>query len=236
MKRIQKLFHVAVGIMLLTANADAGRWLTRDPIEHMERDSELESSIIVAPTLTLSLVQQEANLYAFVGNNPVSRIDPLGLWWWDGDYIEWGAGSLLGLIGDPGTTSEAWGGFAEGWSKGGQGVVNAFSGGLFDTESGLFYDTFDQQWRDLGYEGTRCDDAFKFGNNMGRVAVTSLAAAGGLQLAGIQSRIALHGSHHTFGPLGRLPHVQLNWWRAGVKGSGGAARIPVPSGTPGFPP
>jgi len=120
------------------------------------------------------------NLYGFVGNNPIRRTEPFGLWWWDGDYIEWGVGGLLGLNGVPGTAGEAWSGFAEGWSKGGQGVVNAFTGGLFDPEAGLFYDAFDRQWRELGREGTRCDDAFRFGNNMGRIAVGALGAAGGV--------------------------------------------------------
>ena len=29
--------------------------------------------------------------------------------------------------------------------------------------------------------------------------------------------------------MGRLPHVQLNVWRVGIKGSGRAVRIPVVS-------
>lgn len=48
-------------------------------------------------------------------------------------------------------------------------------------------------------------------------------------------RIGRHGPHHSFPPLGKLPHVQANRWKPGVKGSGGALRIPVPPGTPGFP-
>ncbi|MDM8007019.1 MAG: RHS repeat-associated core domain-containing protein, partial [Phycisphaerae bacterium] len=98
-----------------------GRWLGRDPIE--ERGGE--------------------NLYGFIGNDPINRIDPLGLWWWDGDYIEWGVGGLLGFHGGE-VAGEAWSGFGEGWSKGGQGVINDFTGGLFDSQYGLFYDSFDK--------------------------------------------------------------------------------------------
>lgn len=48
-------------------------------------------------------------------------------------------------------------------------------------------------------------------------------------------RIAHHSAHHTFGSLGRLPHIQFNTWRPGVSGSGGAFRIPLPN-TPFFRP
>ncbi len=48
-------------------------------------------------------------------------------------------------------------------------------------------------------------------------------------------RIAHHSAHHTFGSLGRLPHIQFNAWRPGVSGSGGAFRIPLPN-TPFFRP
>ena len=101
-----------------------------------------------------------------------------GLWWWDGGYIEWGVGGLLGLKGGPGTASEAWSGFGEGWSKGGQGVINDFTGGLFDSQYGLFYDSFDKLDKDAFGSGIKCDSAFKFGSNAGRVAEGSLLAAG----------------------------------------------------------
>lgn len=69
MKTIQKFVFLI--IVLFATNSQAGRWLTRDPIEHMERDPQ--------PVALDS--QQQINLYAYVGNNPVSRIDPLGLYW-----------------------------------------------------------------------------------------------------------------------------------------------------------
>ena len=42
-------------------------------------------------------------------------------------------------------------------------------------------------------------------------------------------RIMHHSAHHTFSSLGRLPHLQMNYWRPGVRGSGGALRIPLPN-------
>jgi len=70
----------------------------------------------------------------------------------------------------------------------------------------------------------------------GAVASMCLAGGGGLKAGGIGTRIARHGPHHSFPPFGKLPHLQLNWWQNGVKGSGGTLpRIPFPRGTPGFP-
>lgn len=42
-------------------------------------------------------------------------------------------------------------------------------------------------------------------------------------------RIAHHSAHHAFGSFGRLPHLQMNYWRPGVSGSGGVFRIPLPN-------
>jgi hypothetical protein len=67
MKTFQKLILFAVGLILLASNAQAGRWLTRDPMDipaHMERDPH------PVPDL---------NPYTFVVNNPVNYVDPLGL-------------------------------------------------------------------------------------------------------------------------------------------------------------
>ncbi len=44
-------------------------------------------------------------------------------------------------------------------------------------------------------------------------------------------KVGSHAAHHGFGRLGRLPHVQVNVWRVGVKGSGVAYRLPVVSPT-----
>lgn len=45
----------------------------------------------------------------------------------------------------------------------------------------------------------------------------------------VAGRIAHHSAHHTFGSLGRLPHLQMNYWRPGISGSGGAIRLPLPN-------
>jgi hypothetical protein len=42
-------------------------------------------------------------------------------------------------------------------------------------------------------------------------------------------KIGSHAAHHRFGEFGRLPHLQLNLWRIGVKGSGIAVRMPLPA-------
>jgi RHS repeat-associated protein len=60
------------------------------------------------------------------------------------------------------------------------------------------------------------------------------AAAKGLAVAddlasSLRVKSGMHAAHHNFGwGLGRLPHYQINVWRAGVKGSDFAIRIPWP--------
>ena len=66
MKHIQNFSFFLVGAILLAANAHAGRWITRDPMEvqeHMERDPH--------PFLDL-------NPYTFAFNSPLNAIDPDG--------------------------------------------------------------------------------------------------------------------------------------------------------------
>ena len=75
----------------------------------------------------------------------------------------------------------------------------------------------------------------------GGLTVAGLAAGGVViaEAAGMESiqlKVALHGPHHDFPPLGRLPHIQVNVWQQGVQDVPRALRIPVPRGTPRFPP
>jgi RHS repeat-associated protein len=166
------------------------------------------------------------NLYECLGNSPLNRVDPLGLAWYDG------IAALVGL-GGPGTFSSAWGGLGSSLSDSSSSMGQALGGAL----TGNWNQVADAY--DTGIFGqTQNADAFTYYGTRAAVATAAAATAAAIAVnaAGISTRIACHGSHHEFGPLGRLPHVQLNWWRAGVKGSGGALRIPVPPGTPGFPP
>ncbi len=44
---------------------------------------------------------------------------------------------------------------------------------------------------------------------------------------GWAGRLGAHEPHPRFGSYGRLPHLQLNLWRPGIKGSGIAFRLPL---------
>ncbi len=140
------------------------------------------------------------NLYAYVLNDPINLIDPYGLF------------ELPSL---PQGLVDASAGF-------GDTITSGF--GLFDTS----LTQLARQALDADDQVNRCSDAYRYGKYgaYGWAAVTGGAA--GARAAGWTTRIALHGPHHTFGGLGRLSHIQMNYWRIGVKGSGGAVRIPLP--------
>lgn len=115
------------------------------------------------------LLEGGLNLYVFCGNDPVNYVDPSGLC---EEESVWKAAGL---------------GFMEGLSRGAQGIVNAFTGGLFVPEAGLFYDRFNEQWKNMGYESNDCNEQFDMGMTGGRVAEGALLTAGvvwGMETAG----------------------------------------------------
>lgn len=66
-------------------------------------------------------------------------------------------------------------------------------------------------------------------------AISALSLAKGL--AGLETKIAIHGAHHAFPLIGEVPHLQIMWWLSGVAGSaqrmlGSPIRIPL---TPCWP-
>jgi hypothetical protein len=81
LKTIQKFCLGVIALILLATNADAGRWLSRDPIEHMERDPQpaIPDSSEGAFGSAAWDFQEQLNLYRFVDNNPINFVDPLGL-------------------------------------------------------------------------------------------------------------------------------------------------------------
>jgi len=56
-------------------DSDGGRWLSRDPI------NEVGLKLLTRSRTAFNMVE-EKNLYGFVRNNPVSIVDPFGLWDW----------------------------------------------------------------------------------------------------------------------------------------------------------
>ncbi len=155
-----------------------------------------------------------ANLYQFGGSNPTGRRDPLGLWWWDGDWVSHGVGGLLGFHG-----SEAAGGGWNAYSEASYGYVGTFTGGLFDEDYGYFgYADDVKDW--LEDEGIKdpCDEsAYDFGKNAGRVSeaallsVAAIHAARGHEYAfGKNFRVAPWGNR-TGHPTGRYPHYHRRY-------------------------
>ena len=53
-------------------------------------------------------------------------------------------------------------------------------------------------------------------------------AIGKLASLGIKVKVGFHAAHHSFKWIGKARHIQLNTWRAGVKGSDRAYRLPIP--------
>ncbi len=127
---------------------------------------------------------------------------------WNGEPVESLYKSAVGISGK--------------WS---QGYASNFSAGFGDTISFGLTDWIRDQ---MGTNSVVDKQSSTY--TAGKISGYALeAAAGGVvakSLSRYGARLAVHGPHHTFGRLGRLPHVQLNIWKKGVKGSGKAFRLP----------
>jgi RHS repeat-associated protein len=160
-------------------DAVVGRWVAKDPV---------------------LFSVNENNLLTYALNDPVNRLDPLGLY------------SVEDLLYDASDISAGFG----------DTLTSGF--GLLDTS------ITERARRALGVDDVinRCSGFYSVGKVGAYAWAAATSGASGARLAGWQTRVGVHGAHHSFGPLGKLAHLQLNYWRIGTSGSGGAWRIPLP--------
>jgi hypothetical protein len=71
MNKVTRMVVAMAGFALACVNTNAGRWLSRDPIQ--------EGAGFVERDTMPSAFQNEPNPYAFVANEPLSRYDAFGL-------------------------------------------------------------------------------------------------------------------------------------------------------------
>lgn len=150
------------------------------------------------------------NLYAYVDSNPVRLWDPFGLDWIDSMFTT--APGLVNLAASAPQIP--------------QGIVD-FAAGTGDMLSFGLTDYL-RDWLDVNDVVDPCATAYKAGEVTGVGIGLAFAGAGALEAAGYETRIALHGAHHSFGEAGKLAHIQMNVWKPGVAGSGRAFRLPLP--------
>ena len=152
----------------------------------------------------------DTNLYGYVLGDPVNFFDPYGLeeFWFE----------TLGLD------------QAANWAEQ-HGVIDSLAGWGDATSFGLGKlireSEIGEFWGAQGVVDV-CSSDYDIGLGIGIATDVANIAATGIAIAGLSGRVAIHGAHHTFGNLGRLHHLQLNLWRAGVKGSGRVLRLPLP--------
>ncbi len=185
-------------------DAETGRWTCKDPIGFDGEDT---------------------NLYSYVWNDSINFTDPEGLKgfnFWDrfkngliGGASGAASGAATGAV--TGAVVGTFGGAGVGAAPGA--VAGATAGAAAGGVSGFI----------SGFSADPCDsvgDVVKSGAISGGIG--GAFGGGGAVAAGWGGKVAMHGAHHTFGNLGKLPHIQFNWWRKGVRGSGKVLRIPWP--------
>ena len=159
------LFDADTGLVRFGArdyDAAAGRWTAKDPI---------------------LWEGEQSNLHAYVDNDPVNLIDPLGTQCEDADQQG-------GQAEDPNDALDA------------------------QIEQWLFRNS---------------EEAIDVSLTVSQVAFALSGVGGVLAAAGFRARVGWHTAHHFFPQFGRaLPHLQLNWWRAGLRGSGQVRRWALP--------
>jgi len=158
----------------------------------------------------------DTNLYEYVMNDPINLVDPSGLEVWSGPIPP-----LFPPNGPPAALPDL-----------PQPIVDAAAGFGDGVTSVPFTDlSLTDALRDaLGLNDVVDRDSLSYaaGDAGGRVCQAITAGGAGAGAAGYRTRVGIHGPHHRFGPLGNRPHFQINWWKAGAKGSGGAWRFPLP--------
>lgn len=190
-------------------DAGNGTWISKDPAGYVDG----------------------ASLFGYVAQQPINTVDPMGLWKWDRDLLQYGVPGLLGFHGRE-AADAGWNEYSEST----YGVVGTFTGGLFDEDYG-FLGYKDEVLDFVGHDDT---DAYDSGKCSGRVAVTALL--------GIAARHAVTGREYCFGPnlriapwgnrtghpTGRFPHYHRRIFDGqGNPVSGGGMRWHRPWDTPG---
>ena len=146
----------------------------------------------------------DVNLYGYVQNNPLKYVDPYGLWgvWFGGLHL---GDDRPWLVFD----NSSW---------------YDFEKGAYATIDGIipFFDPFNTLYN-------TCDEALQASKGLGSTGRNMLVAAGVLKAAkffGKDWKIKIQYHHGHAGGPHQNPHIQINIWKTGVKGSGISIHIP----------